>query len=52
VDLDKNVPKWRSESDDEARHEPQSKQVLDFFKSPWEVLRNDWRALMAEFLTR
>jgi len=26
------------------------KKILDLFKSPWDVLRNDWRALLAEFV--
>jgi len=45
------VAKWDPENVDENFHIPKKHhRVLDLFKSPWEVLRNDWRALLAEFV--
>jgi MIP family channel proteins len=46
------VNKWDPENLDEGGSVPAKpkKKSLDFFKSPWDVLRNDWRALLAEFV--
>jgi len=48
----KIVAKWDPEDVDENFHiaTKKSKKVLDLFRSPWDVLRNDWRALLAEFV--
>jgi len=46
----KNVKKWKSEDDDLGKKVKTQRKVLDFFKSPLEILRNDWRALVAEFV--
>jgi len=46
-----NVTKWDPENIDEnVLTNKKPKKVLDLFKSPWDVLRNDWRALLAEFV--
>jgi len=49
------VMKWDPENIDENFQHPATpvkkhKKILDLFKSPWDVLRNDWRALLAEFV--
>jgi MIP family channel proteins len=46
------VTHWDPENDDEVQNTTTKKKkfILDFFKSPWDVLRNDWRALLAEFV--
>jgi len=46
------VSKWDPENIDESIPSTVHKQkkVLDLFRSPWDVLRNDWRALLAEFV--
>jgi MIP family channel proteins len=46
-----NVSKWDPENIDENIPQVKKKRkVLDLFRSPWDVLRNDWRALLAEFV--
>jgi MIP family channel proteins len=44
------VTHWDPENDDEVNTTKKKKFIVDFFKSPWDVLRNDWRALLAEFV--
>jgi len=51
IDETEKVKKWKTEEEDEKQqYKPSRKKVLEFFKSPWEIIRNDWRALMAEFV--
>jgi len=50
VDINEPVTKWRSETDDEAKQYKSQRKVLDVLRSPLDVLRNDWRAFMAEFV--
>jgi len=46
-----NVSNWAPENIDENIPQVKKKRkVLDLFRSPWDVLRNDWRALLAEFV--
>jgi len=45
-----NVSKWDPENVDENIIQKKKRRVLDLFRSPWDVLRNDWRALLAEFV--
>jgi len=44
------VSKWDPENVDELTVTKRDRKVIDFFKSPWDVFRNDWRALLAEFV--
>jgi len=47
---EEKTPKWRADSSDEEVKIPKRKVLLNFFKSPWEIFRNDWRAFAAELL--
>jgi len=45
------VNKWDPENLDEITvTTKRERKVINFFKSPWDVFRNDWRALLAEFV--
>jgi len=44
----KTIKRWDPEKDSDVTH--QKKKFVDFFKSPWDVLRNEWRCLLAEFV--
>jgi len=46
------VAKWESEEADEKLNIPSkgAKKELEFFKSPWRVFKEDWKAMLAEFV--
>jgi len=50
VDINEPVKKWPTESDDEAKKYDSQRKVLNVLRSPMDVIRNDWRAFMAEFV--
>jgi len=50
IDSNENVKKWKSEGEDEAKQYKSQQRKLEFFRSPWEIVKKDWRAFMAEFV--
>jgi MIP family channel proteins len=47
--LNKPVKQWAPENkDEEIVH--QKKRSINFFRSPWDIFRKDWKALLAEFI--
>jgi len=50
VNVNEPVKKWPTESDDEAKQNQSQRRVMNVLRSPLDVLRNDWRAFMAEFV--